>query len=139
MAFPIQQQVIDFHTKFGHPARDLPQTISEGEAGQAFDFIQEEVNELWDALYPVNEECGNPGGCGLEVEEHYQPNLIEIADALGDIVFTAYGMAVRHGIDLDLVLKEICESNLSKEANGMGKIKKGPDYFPPNIARALSM
>lgn len=140
MAFPIQQSVIDFHKKFGHPVRDTPQTITEEEADLAFDFIAEEVNELWeDGLFPVKPcddcFCGEKG-CG---PRQYKPNVVEIADALGDIVFTAYGMAVRHGIDLDLVLKEICESNMSKEANGQGKIKKGPDYFPPNIARALSM
>lgn len=135
MAFPIQQSVIDFHNKFGHPVRDTPQTIIEGEAVQAYGFIEEEFEELHDALY-YDPRCGEPGCCG---GPEYEPNLIEIADALGDIVFTAYGMAVRHGIDLDLVLKEICESNMSKEANGLGKIKKGADYFPPNIARALAM
>ena len=44
MAFPIQQSVIDFHKKFGHPVRDTPQTITEDEAVQAFDFIAEELN-----------------------------------------------------------------------------------------------
>jgi predicted HAD superfamily Cof-like phosphohydrolase len=138
LAFPIQQQVIDFHKKFGHPVRDTPQTIDEGEAIQAYGFIEEELLELWhDALFPNGTDCGEEGCCQFQGE--YQPNLIEIADALGDIVFTAYGMAARHGIDLDRVLAEICASNMSKEANGMGKIKKGADYFPPNIARALTI
>ena len=135
MAFPIQQNVIDFHKKFGHPVRDYPQTITKAEANQAFSFIEEELGELWeDGLYP-NPECGEPGCC----QGNYEPNIVEIADALGDVVFTAYGMAVRHGIDLDRVLAAICESNMSKEANGMGKIKKGPDYFPPRIAEALGI
>ena len=140
MAFPIQQSVIDFHTKFGHPVRDIPQTITEGEAVQAYGFIEEEVDELHAALYSKEYgTCGEDFPCCSFENDIYTPCLVEIADALGDIVFTAYGMAVRHGIDLDLVLKEICESNMSKEANGLGKIKKGADYFPPNIARALSM
>jgi len=140
MAFPIQQSVIDFHNKFGHPVRDTPQTITEGEAVQAYGFIEEEVDELNSALYDQEvRTCGEDFPCCSWDQDHYKPCLVEIADALGDIVFTAYGMAVRHGIDLDLVLKEICESNMSKEANGLGKIKKGADYFPPNIARALSM
>ena len=135
MAFPIQQNVIDFHRKFGHPVRDEPQTITEEEACQAFSFIEEELDELAEALYAGDPACDDcEAGC-----PKYCPNIVEVADALGDIVFTAYGMAARHGIDLDLVLKEICESNMSKEANGLGKIKKGADYFPPNIARALSM
>ena len=135
MAFPIQQQVIEFHTKFGHPVRDTPQVIDQKEARQAFSFIEEELCELWDdGLYP-SPECGEPGCCTGD----YAPDVVEIADALGDIVFTAYGMAVRHGIDLDRVLAAICESNMSKEANGMGKIKKGEDYFPPRIAEALAV
>lgn len=131
MAYPIQQSVTDFHNKFGHPVRDYPQTISHEEAGQAFDFIDEELGELSDAL----EQLGCRSGCC----DAKPANLIEIADALGDIVFTAYGMAVRHGIDLDRVLAAICESNMTKEANGLGKIKKGADYRPPNIAQALAI
>jgi predicted HAD superfamily Cof-like phosphohydrolase len=135
LAFPIQQSVIDFHLKFGHPVRDTPQTITKAEAMQAYSFIEEELLELWeDGLFP-SPACGEPGCC----QGNYEPNIVEIADALGDVVFTAYGMAVRHGIDLDRVLAAICESNMSKEANGMGKIKKGPDYFPPRIAEALGL
>lgn len=131
MAFPIQQSVIDFHKKFGHPVRDTPQTISADEANQAYSFIEEELGELYDNL--------EYKGCGIECCEPRPANLIEIADALGDIVFTAYGMAARHGIDLDLVLKAICESNMTKEANGLGKIKKGDDYVPPKISEALGL
>ena len=136
MAFPIQQQVIDFHNKFGHPVRDTLTPISEGEALQAYGFIEEELLELWEkGLFPAGPECGLENCCSSA----YTPNIIEIADALGDIVFTAYGMAVRYGIDLDRVLAEICASNMSKEANGLGKIRKGADYFPPNIKRALTI
>jgi predicted HAD superfamily Cof-like phosphohydrolase len=135
MAFPIQQAVIDFHNKYGHPVRDVPQTITEAEAVQAYDFIAEEVDELWsDGLFPST-SCGEPGCCTAD----YEPSVIEIADALGDVVFTAYGMAVRHGIDLDRVLAAICESNMTKEANGLGKIKKGADYQPPRIRLALGL
>lgn len=142
MAFPIQQSVIDFHKKFGHPVRDTPQTISEEEAGQAHSFIEEEVNELWEALYPsIPCYCGDEDGSGEACSRFgpYNPNVVEVADALGDIVFTAYGMAARHGIDLDRVLAAICESNMTKEANGLGKIKKGDDYVPPKISEALGL
>ena len=140
MAFPIQQQVIDFHNKFGHPVRDVPQTITEQEAELAASFIEEEVEELRAALFTREYmTCGEDYPCCDWDEETYSPNLVEIADALGDIVFTAYGMAARHGIDLDRVLAAICESNLSKTANGQAKITKGPDYFPPRIAEALAV
>jgi predicted HAD superfamily Cof-like phosphohydrolase len=135
LAFPIQQAVIDFHNKFGHPVRDYPQVIDKKEAMQAYSFIEEELCELWDdGLFP-SPECGEPGCCAGD----YNPDVVEIADALGDVVFTAYGMAARHGIDLDAVLREICASNMSKTANGQNKILKGEDYFPPNIERALGL
>lgn len=134
MAFPIQQSVIDFHKKFGHPVRTTPQTITPEETGQAFSFIEEELDELWEAACLNICQC-----CERDDAKPTEPNLIEIADALGDIVFTAYGMAIRHGIDLDRVLAAICESNMTKEANGMGKIKKGADYVPPKIAEALAV
>jgi predicted HAD superfamily Cof-like phosphohydrolase len=134
LAFPIQQAVIDFHNKFGHPVRDTPQTIDSEEFFQAYGFIEEELCELDGAGTDWEEFCDC---CGPEPT--YQPDLVEIADALGDIVFTAYGMAVRHGIDLDRVLAAICESNMTKEANGLGKIKKGADYQPPRIQLALGL
>lgn len=135
MAFPIQQAVIDFHKKFGHPVRDTPQTISEAEARQAFEFIEEELGELEDALW-YNPRCGEPGCCG---GSEYEPNLTEIADAGGDIIVTTVGLMARHGIDVDLVLKAIMDSNMTKEANGLGKIRKGADYKAPDIAGALGM
>jgi predicted HAD superfamily Cof-like phosphohydrolase len=128
LAYAIQQAVIDFHTKFGHPVRHTPQTITEGEAVQAFGFIEEELNELWDDGL-LHGDYGT---------REYSPNVVEIADALGDIVVTAYGMAIRHGIDLDVVLREIMESNMTKTANGLGKIQKGPEYRAPDIARVLA-
>lgn len=140
MTFPVQQAVSDFHKKFGHPVREELTVISQEEADQAFGFIEEELGETWEALYSETEvyECGEPGCC-TEDSPIYSPDLIEVADGLGDVVWTAYGLALRFGIDLDAVLREIASSNMTKEANGMGKIKKGADYRPPNVARALGL
>lgn len=132
MAYPIQQAVADFHRKFGHPVRDTPQTISREETELAYGFIEEELDELYTAALSCHKSCCADAGDS-------ESDLIEIADALGDIVVTAYGMAHRHGIDLDLVLKAIMESNMTKEPNGQGKIKKGADYRPPNIRQALGL
>ena len=139
MSYPIQQAVIDFHKKFGHPVRDTPQTISIEETEQAFSFIDEELNELFEAS-GLDGICSVEGCCNpVDEASPEEPNLIEIADALGDLVFTAYGMAIRHGIDLDRVLAAIVESNMTKEPNGLGKIRKGVDYVPPKIAEALAV
>ena len=137
MSYDIQQGVADFHIRYGHPVRDGLTTPDEAEARMAYDFIEEELWELHEALYSMEPyECGEPACCSGE-DAVYDPDLIEVADALGDIVFVAYGMALRFGIDLDRVLAAIVESNMTKEPNGQGKIKKGEDYVPPKIAEAL--
>jgi len=67
------------------------------------------------------------------------------ADALADLIYVIYGMALETGIDLASVLAEVQRSNMSKlGADGMpvyredGKVLKGPDYFPPNVEAVLS-
>lgn len=84
-----------------------------------------------------------------EAEEYAEAeandDLIEIADALADIVYVAYGAALEHGIDLDEVLKEVQRSNLSKlhHETGLpiyredGKVLKGENFFPPNVEEVL--
>jgi predicted HAD superfamily Cof-like phosphohydrolase len=128
--FPTLAAVSDFHKKYNHPIRSTPTGhIPVAEAGLAFDLIAEELEEFYDAVFAVD----NHGDIG------HTPDIVEIADALGDIVWTAYSAAIRHGIDLDLVLAEIARSNDTKTpAAGPGaKIQKGADYSPPDIARVL--
>jgi predicted HAD superfamily Cof-like phosphohydrolase len=127
--FAIQTAVTNFHEKYGHPIRSTPTGhIPIDEAQLAAALIDEETTELYDALFSVE---------GSDV--YHRPNIVEIADALGDIVWTAYSAAIRHGIDLDLVLAEIARSNSTKTpAEGAGaKIQKGPNYSAPDIARVL--
>lgn len=71
-------------------------------------------------------------------------DLIEVADALADILYVTYGAAAAYGIDIDLVFKEVHDSNLSKLGtdgqpiyNEQGKVMKGPGYFHPNIPVVL--
>ena len=71
-------------------------------------------------------------------------DLVGVADALADIVYVAYGTAHVYGIDLDAVLDEVHASNMTKlGADGRpirradGKVLKGPDYRPPDIAAVL--
>lgn len=73
-------------------------------------------------------------------------DIIEIADALGDMMYIIYGTAISYGIPLDEVFKEIHDSNMSKlDKNGKpiyredGKILKGESYFKPDIKRILNM
>lgn len=71
-------------------------------------------------------------------------NGTEVADALGDIVYLCYGMALEMGYDLRDVLREIHAANLTKLAEDGtpiyredGKVLKGPNYHAPNIPAAL--
>jgi predicted HAD superfamily Cof-like phosphohydrolase len=146
----LQSYVEDFHRKFGHPVRTEPQTIDEGEALLAFRMIEEELMELDDALWKSDECICGETGCNTFSQSYYAPDLVEIADALGDIVWLALGMASRHGIDMNRVMTEIARSNDSKlgldgkpiyitEGPKAGKIGKGPNYTPPNLKAALGI
>lgn len=71
-------------------------------------------------------------------------DLAEIADALGDLAYIIWGTALEYGIPLDEVIGEIHRSNMSKlGADGKpliredGKVLKGPNYTPPDIAGIL--
>jgi len=71
-------------------------------------------------------------------------NGAQVADALGDIVYVCYGMALEMGYDLRAVIEEIHASNLTKLGEdgkpihrADGKVLKGPRYLKPNVAAAL--
>jgi len=73
-------------------------------------------------------------------------DVIEAADALADLVYVVYGMAIESGMNLDSVLAEVQASNLSKlmpdgsvKLREDGKVLKGPNFFQPNIARGLGL
>lgn len=119
------RQVAQFHRAYELPMRAAP-TIDIGPAQTALRLalIEEEIQELRAAA-----EAGD---------------LIEIADALADIVYVAYGTAHVYGVDLDAVLTEVHESNMTKlGADGRpvrradGKVLKGPSYRRPDVAKIL--
>jgi predicted HAD superfamily Cof-like phosphohydrolase len=69
-------------------------------------------------------------------------DLVEIADALADLLYVVYGAAVAYGIDLQPVFDEIHAANLSKGEPEVvrrpdGKLLKGAGYRPPQVARVL--
>ena len=70
----------------------------------------------------------------------------ETADALADLIYVVYGMALETGIDLAAVLAEVQRSNMSKlGSDGRpvyredGKVLKGPGYFPPDVGGVLGI
>ena len=73
-----------------------------------------------------------------------QKNIIEVADALTDILYVTYGAGHAFGIDLDKCFDEVQRSNMSKlNADGKpiynenGKVMKGPNYFKPNLKKII--
>ena len=87
-------------------------------------LIREELEELSDAMN--------------------KKNLLEVADALTDILYVTYGAGHAFGINLDKCFDEVQNSNMSKlDTNGkpiyneFGKVMKGPNYFKPNLEKFL--
>ena len=71
-------------------------------------------------------------------------NIVEVADALTDILYVTYGAGHAFGIDLDKCFKEVQDSNMSKLGedgkpiyNEHGKVMKGPKYFKPDLSKFL--
>ena len=84
------------------------------------------------------------GLCRAVAADDGARDTVEAADALADLIYVIYGMALETGIDLASVLAEVQRSNMSKlGADGKpvyredGKVLKGPDYFPPNVEAVL--
>ena len=73
-----------------------------------------------------------------------EKNLIEVADALTDILYVTYGAGHAFGIDLDKCFNEVQNSNMSKLGNDgkpiyndQGKVMKGPNYFKPDLSKFI--
>ena len=71
-------------------------------------------------------------------------NLIEVADALTDILYVTYGAGHAFGINLDRCFDEVQQSNMSKLDdsgnpiyNDSGKVMKGPKYFKPDLSKFI--
>ena len=89
-----------------------------------YDLIEEELEELKVAMK--------------------NKDLLEVADALTDILYVTYGAGHAFGINLDKCFEEVQSSNMSKlDENGKpiydeaGKVMKGPKYFKPNLNKIL--
>ena len=83
----------------------------------------------------------------LEEFKHAIDNndLLEVADALTDILYVTYGAGHAFGINLDACFEEVQNSNMSKLGadgkpiyNDLGKVMKGPNYFKPDFSKYLN-
>ncbi|WP_026928393.1 GNAT family N-acetyltransferase [Granulicoccus phenolivorans] len=134
--------VRQFHHTYAMPIQDTPEVDRE-RLGLRMGLVAEEFAELVGAVYGDAAEA--------EILAAYERlgdartrDTVATADALGDLVYVAYGMALECGIPLPEVLGEIQASNLSKlGADGRpiyradGKVLKGPGFVEPDIAGVL--
>ncbi len=115
----------EFHLKYGLTINALPTLqVSDEEKNMRVSLIVEELEELCDALDA--------------------DDIVEVADALADLLYVVSGAGHVFGIDLDAVLEEVQRSNLSKLGEDGkpiyredGKVLKGPNFSEPDVNKVL--
>ena len=110
---------------FGQEIKESPSFSTEKINNLRLSLIKEELDELIEAMN--------------------KRNLVEVADALTDILYVTYGAGHAFGINLDKCFEEVQNSNMSKlDENGKpiyneyGKVMKGPNYFKPNLQKFVN-
>ena len=114
-----------FMKTFGQEVKTKPSFSTDKINKLRLDLIREELHELTEAMN--------------------NKDLLEVADALTEILYVTYGAGHAFGINLDKCFEEIQNSNMSNLGeNGMpiynehGKVMKGPNYFKPNLKKIIS-
>ncbi|MBF95695.1 MAG: hypothetical protein CFH34_01507 [Alphaproteobacteria bacterium MarineAlpha9_Bin4] len=117
-------KVKEFMKTFGQEVLNKPSFPDHKTVNLRLELIKEELNELEEAIE--------------------KKDLVEVADALTDILYVTYGAGHAFGIDLDSCFNEVQSSNMSKlDNNGKpiyneyGKVLKGPNYFEPNLKKFI--
>ena len=114
-----------FMKTFGQEVKSKPSFSTDKINKLRIDLIKEELDELQEAIK--------------------NNDLLEVADALTDILYVTYGAGHAFGIDLDKCFDEVQNSNMSKLGengepiyNDSGKVMKGPNYFKPDLSKFVS-
>ena len=114
-----------FMKTFGQEVKTRPSFSTDKINKLRLDLIKEELIELTEAMNTKD--------------------LLEVADALTDILYVTYGAGHAFGINLDKCFDEVQNSNMSKlDDNGKpiynehGKVMKGPKYFKPNLEKFIN-
>ena len=114
-----------FMDTYGQEVKSKAEFPNKNIVNLRLNLIKEELEELQEAIK--------------------QEDLLEVADALTDILYVTYGAGHAFGIDLDNCFDEVQKSNMSKLGadgkpiyNQDGKVMKGPKYFKPNLKQFLN-
>jgi len=118
------EKVKTFMKTFGQEVKEKSSFSSDKINKLRFNLIKEELEELRIAMDTKN--------------------LVEVADALTDILYVTYGAGHAFGINLDKCFDEVQQSNMSKLDvhgnpiyNDSGKVMKGPKYFKPDLSKFI--
>ncbi|MDA9635077.1 nucleoside triphosphate pyrophosphohydrolase family protein [Candidatus Pelagibacter sp.] len=118
-------KVKTFMETFGQEVKTKPSFSTNKINSLRYDLIKEELEEFKEALE--------------------NKDLLEVADALTDILYVTYGAGHALGIDLDKCFEEVQNSNMSKLGedgkpiyNESGKVMKGPNYFKPDLSKFIN-
>ena len=118
-------KVKTFMETFGQEVKTKPSFSTDKINSLRYDLIKEELEELKEAME--------------------NKDLLEVADALTDILYVTYGAGHALGIDLDKCFEEVQNSNMSKLGedgkpiyNESGKVMKGPRYFKPDLTKFIN-
>jgi len=110
---------------FGQEVKTKPSFSTDKINGLRYELIKEELEELKVAME--------------------NKDLLEVADALTDILYVTYGAGHAFGINLDRCFEEVQNSNMSKLGedgkpiyNESGKVMKGPKYFKPDLTKFVN-
>ena len=113
-----------FMKTFGQEIKTKPSLNNAKINSLRISLIKEELEELTDAMK--------------------NKDLVEVADALTDILYVTYGAGHAFGINLDKCFNEVQKSNMSKLDedskpiyNENGKVMKGPNYFKPDLSKFI--
>ena len=141
-------RVREFHSAFGHPIAPAATPGDRKLRELRVKLIAEELTELCEALGVAVKIESNGVSSQFVVEavkDDDQVDLIAAADALGDLDYVVQGANLVFGFPAEPVLKEIHRANMSKLGEDGkpiyredGKVMKGPNYTPPNVAGVLS-
>ncbi len=151
------EQVGEFHQAFGHPifTNSNKEVIPSADTIKLrLKLITEELEELIEACVGTDELKDKFSYIFTKLNSNIEDikdedvnfDLVEVADALGDINYVVNGAAHTFNFDLDAVTTEIHRSNMSKLGpDGKpiyredGKVLKGPNYFKPNLKPVLGI
>lgn len=119
-SFDPYEAVLEFHSKFDARVGNTPGLPDEDAIALRIRLIREELDELEKSI------------AGRDV--------IDVADALADLLYVTYGTAIAFGIDIRPVFEEVNRANMTKEGGRVradGKILKPEGWMPPRIGDVL--